>query len=116
MKVASYLETPEEEVRVEGAKGVKVRWVISEEDGAPNFAMRHFVIEPGGYTPKHRHPYEHEVFILEGEGEVLDGDRYRPFRAGDVIYVAPDELHQFRNTGQQPLRMLCLIPIQQRCC
>ncbi len=116
MKVASYLDTPEEVVQMEGAKGVRVRWVIGNQDGAPNFAMRHFVIEPGGHTPAHSHPYEHEVFILEGEGEVLDGDTYRPIKAGDVVFVAPNEFHQFRNTGTAPLRFLCLIPIQQRCC
>lgn len=116
MKVASYLETPEEVVQMEGAKGVRVRWVISDKDGAPNFAMRHFTVEPGGHTPKHSHPYEHEVYILEGEGEIFDGTGYRPFKAGDVIFVAPNEEHQFRNTGTQPLRFLCLIPLPNRCC
>jgi oxalate decarboxylase/phosphoglucose isomerase-like protein (cupin superfamily) len=27
-----------------------------------------------------------------------------------VVYVKPDEVHQFRNTGSKPLKFLCLIP------
>ena len=29
---------------------------------------------------------------------------------GVAVYVAPDEIHQFRNTGSGPLKFLCLIP------
>ncbi|GIW97376.1 MAG: cupin [Pirellulaceae bacterium] len=97
-------------VEMEGASGCQVRWLVSRSDGAPNFAMRQFEIQPGGYTPHHHHPYEHEVYVLEGEGEVLEGDTPRAIRAGDVILVQPDEMHQFRNTGAGPLKFLCLIP------
>ena len=54
----------------EGAKGVKIRWLIGEQDGAPNFAMRHFEVAPGGHTPHHSHDWEHEVFVLSGRGKV----------------------------------------------
>jgi quercetin dioxygenase-like cupin family protein len=115
MKVAHFSQTPAEKVHMEGAEGVCVRWLISDRDGAPNFAMRYFEIEPGGYTPRHSHPYEHEVFILEGEGVVLEGDIERRLRPGVAVYVAPNELHQFRNTGATVLRMLCLVPHQRPC-
>jgi quercetin dioxygenase-like cupin family protein len=39
--------------------------------GAPNFVMRLFEIDPDGYSPFHTHAWEHEVFVLEGEGTVL---------------------------------------------
>ena len=110
MKVTHVLEVPENPVEMEGARDCTVRWLISERDGAPNFAMRHFELAPGGHTPRHRHPYEHEIFVLEGEGVAMEGDQPRPMKAGDVLLVGPDEVHQFRNTGNQPLRMLCLIP------
>ena len=72
--------------------------------------MRQFEVAPGGHTPKHFHDYEHEVFVLEGEGVVMDGDQEQPLSSGDVIYVAPNDVHQFRNTGDRPMRFLCLIP------
>ncbi len=72
--------------------------------------MREFEVAPGGHTPKHFHDYEHEVYVLAGSGVVIDDDRERPLRAGDVVFVAPNDVHQFRNTGSEPMRFLCLIP------
>jgi len=45
-----------------------MRDLISEKDGAPNFRLRHFVIEPGGHTPLHRHDWEHENYFISGKG------------------------------------------------
>ncbi len=110
MKVKAYQQVKSQPVEMEGAVDCTVRWLVGEADGAPNFAMRQFEVAPGGYTPKHHHPYEHEVFVLEGEGVVLEGDQEHPLTAGDVVFVAPDEIHQFRNTSSTPLKFLCLVP------
>lgn len=110
MQVRNVNEVDQQPVEMEGASGCQVQWLVGERDGAPNFAMRRFEVAPGGYTPRHFHPYEHEVYVLEGTGVVVDGDCPRPLRAGDVILVKPDEVHQFRNNGTGPLRFLCLIP------
>jgi len=110
MKHRPYEEIPAAEVEMEGAKGCRVRQLVNRDDGAPNFAMRQFEVAPGGHTPRHSHPYEHEVFVLEGSGVVLEGGVEHPLRAGDVVYVHPDEVHQFRNTGAAPLKFLCVVP------
>lgn len=110
MKVKASRQVESAPVEMEGAVDCTVRWLVSESDGAPNFAMRQFEVAPKGYTPKHHHPYEHEVFVLEGEGVVLEGKKQHPLAAGDVVFVAPDEVHQFRNTGSVPLKFLCLVP------
>jgi quercetin dioxygenase-like cupin family protein len=114
MKVVPLSSVPSAEVTMAGSKDCRVRWLVDEQDGAPNFAMRQFEVAPGGFTPKHSHPYEHEVFVLEGEGEILDGDAPQPLRPGTVVYVAPDDVHQFRNTGAAPLKFLCLVPNSHR--
>ncbi len=110
MKVNHYEQVESQVVEMEGASGCKVRWLVGEKDGAPNFAMRQFTVSPGGYTPKHSHPYEHEVFVLEGSGVVLEGNHEHPLAAGDVVFVKPDEIHQFRNTSDAPFKFLCLVP------
>jgi quercetin dioxygenase-like cupin family protein len=110
MKIQRAHDVPSQPVTMEGAHGCQVRWLVGRDEGAPNFAMRQFEVAPGGYTPKHSHPYEHEVFVLEGQGVVLEGDVARPLAAGDVVLVVPGEVHQFRNTGPQPLKFLCLVP------
>ncbi len=110
MKVNHFEAVEQVSVDMEGAVGCSVRWLVGEQEDAPNFAMRQFEVAVGGNTPKHTHPYEHEVFVLEGEGVVLEGNIEHPLKRGDVVYVRPDEIHQFRNTGGTPLKFLCLVP------
>jgi quercetin dioxygenase-like cupin family protein len=95
---------------MDGASKVKVRWLITKEMGAGNFAMRIFEVEPAGYSPLHKHPWEHEVFILDGEGQLFDGENQTPFKSGDVVFVPPDKMHQFVNNGKTLLKFICLIP------
>lgn len=108
MKVQHYTETVAQPA--EGIPGVSVRWVINKGDGAPNFAMRVFDVQPGSASPYHTHPWEHEVFILQGEGVVRTAHGEEPFREEYVVYVAPNEEHQFVNQGEDILRFICLIP------
>jgi quercetin dioxygenase-like cupin family protein len=93
-----------------GAENVKVRWLIGKDEGAPNFAMRLFELQPKGYSPLHSHDWEHEVYILEGDCEVVCEDQKRKARAGYVVYVPPKLKHQFTNVGKSTLKFLCLIP------
>ena len=110
MKLSHYTDIDLEEVTMEGAKGARIRWLVSEKDGAPNFAMRMFEVQPGGHTPLHTHPQEHEVFIVEGRGTLVYEDQEHEFEAEYVIFVPPNQKHRFKNTGDSLLRMLCIIP------
>ncbi|MDD5016131.1 MAG: cupin domain-containing protein, partial [Atribacterota bacterium] len=82
MKIVDYKEVKAEAVDFEDVKDVKVRWLISDKDNAPNFAMRLFEIGPNGYSPLHTHNWEHEVFILEGEGVATDGEKKTRIKSG----------------------------------
>ena len=107
MKIAKYTDTqPTEEL-----PGVLKREVITAADGAPSFCMRIFELEPGSSTPYHNHKWEHEVFVLAGEGVVKGDGGQTPIGAGSVVFIAPDEQHCFSNTGGETLRFICLIPI-----
>jgi quercetin dioxygenase-like cupin family protein len=106
MKVQSFRAvTAKEEM-----PGVTLRLVISAEDGAPNFVMRVFEVEPGKSTPWHSHDWEHEVFVLAGQGEAVSSDGKTALKADDVVFVAPNEQHQFVNTGSDIFRFICCIP------
>jgi len=110
MLVRNAREIRQDSVEEKGAKGVRVRWLISREDGAPVFAMREFEIEPGGYTPYHSHDWEHEVYVLSGEGVVVGEDGGKPLKPDLVAFVPAGEMHNFKNTGQETFRFLCLVP------
>jgi len=106
MKVQDYRDVA---VREE-LPGVTLRVVISEDDGAPNFIMRVFEVEPGASTPWHIHDWEHEVFVLAGEGQAVAAGGSTPIGPGSVVFVAPGDQHQFVNSGSDVLRFICCIP------
>ena len=97
-------------VDMQGVKDASKQIPIGKADGAPNFSIRVFTIQPGGHTPHHSHDSEHLNYILEGSGEVLEGDRPRPVGVGDYVLVKPHEKHQYRNTGEIPLKFMCMVP------
>lgn len=110
MKVNHHTDIELKPVEMEGAANTSVRQLIGANVSAANFAMRMFEIDPGGHTPRHQHNYEHEIYVLQGEGVVFEGDAQHHLKPGDVVYVHPNDVHQFRNTGAEQLKMLCLIP------
>ena len=110
MIVKPYTEVSEEQVTMEGALNTTIRWLVSDRDGAPNFYMRLFEVSPGGYTPYHAHKGEHEIFILEGEGQLNTEDGTRPLTAGSFAFVPEGEKHQFMNTGERPMKFICVVP------
>ena len=110
MKIEKSSDISKNAVEMEGASDVEVRWLISKADGADNFAMRMFELKPGGFTPLHTHPHEHEVFAVEGQGIfVYEGKDYE-FGKEHVIFVPGGREHQFKNTSDSVLRFLCLVP------
>jgi quercetin dioxygenase-like cupin family protein len=114
MIVRNYSDVPAAPVEG-GATKTTIRELITVREGAPNFAMRLFELQPGGHTPLHSHAWEHEVFIVEGAGAVNGDQAPRPFRAGDSVFIPGDEKHQFANGGPGLLRFICVIPLQNPC-
>jgi quercetin dioxygenase-like cupin family protein len=102
-------------VEMQGADRVVMRLMVGRADDAPTFSMRHFTVEAGGHTPRHRHNYEHEVFVVEGAGQVEQDGELADLRPGDVLFVRPDAVHQFVNTGDGPFKFLCIVPVSYDC-
>ena len=110
-------KTQMNEVQMDGVSGASMAIMVGREDNAPNFALRSFEVVAGGHTPQHQHDYEHEVYVVSGNGQVLlEGERH-PIKGGDVIYVPANEEHQFTVDADSPesLRFLCVVPVEQNC-
>lgn len=92
-------------------KDVYVRWLIDEHDGAKNFAMRRFEVNPGAKVPLHHHSQDHEIYILHGNGIFYDDSgKQEEVIPGNAIYIPPNEKHAINNIGSEKLIFLCLIP------
>lgn len=113
MKVLHYTDSEPfsyEALGLNGAVGLSIRFLITRADGAPNFAMMHLELEPGGNTPQHTHAWEEEIFIISGDGTIISDEQIQTLRQGDVIYIAPNESHQIKNPGSENLELICVIP------
>ncbi len=111
-KIAHYTEIEAKEFGP-AAPGASIRVLIDENDGAPVYKLRMIEIAPGGNSPDHSHPYEHENFIVEGKGQVMMEGEWHDLKPGDVVLVPPNMRHQYKNSGDAPFKFLCGIPVDR---
>ncbi len=114
-EIIGYYEVIDEELVSEDmATKTSIRWLLGKHGEAPNFAMRLFRVEPGGHIKAHSHPWEHEIFILDGVGEVRIGSRVYRVSKGFFIYIPPNIEHEYWNKSDKDLLFLCMIPLQRK--
>jgi len=110
MKISHYSQSESKCFESDAVKGVTGRVVIGKADGADNFCMRVFELAEKGYTPKHSHEWEHEIFVHSGRGEIFCDGKWMAMESGYVIFVPGNEEHHIRNTGSDTLIFVCVIP------
>jgi quercetin dioxygenase-like cupin family protein len=86
------------------------RQVLIGENEGPNFAMRRFVIQPGGGMPKHTNSVEHEQYVLRGRAEVGIGGQIHRVAAGDAVYIPAEVPHWYKVEGEEAFEFLCMVP------
>jgi quercetin dioxygenase-like cupin family protein len=86
------------------------RQVLIGPDEGPHFAMRRFVIEPGGGMPAHTNTVEHEQYVLAGRATIGIGDETREVRRGDVVYISAGTPHWYQAHDGEAFEFLCVVP------
>jgi quercetin dioxygenase-like cupin family protein len=95
---------------VGAADGMRKGVLLDESDGAPNFAMRRFVLDPGASVPEHTNEVEHEQYVLAGEYTVgIEGEEYE-VSAGDSLLIPAGAVHWYENDGDQEGAFICVVP------
>jgi len=87
--------------------------ILIAADEAPNFVMRRFIIEPGGFMPLHTNSVEHEQFCLGGEAEVVIGEETVIIKKNDVVFIPAGVPHSYRTISETAFEFLCLVPNQE---
>lgn len=110
MSVRRADELPAEEVKA--GTGTRRQVLIGPDEG-PNFALRRFIMEPGGGMPLHTNTVEHEQYVLRGSARVRIGDEVHHVRAGDVVFIPAGVPHDYAaDEGDEPFEFLCVVPNQ----
>jgi len=92
------------------AEGVRKAVILDESDGAPNFRMRRYSLEPGAEVPKHTNGVEHEIHTVEGEYVVGIEDEEFTVSAGDSLLIPDGTVHWFRNESEEKSAFVCMVP------
>lgn len=92
-------------------RGITRRELSGKRGESQAFHVRYFEIAPGGHSTLEKHEHEHVVIPIRGGGEVQFGCYIYRVGFGDVIYIAPNDAHQFRNPGDtaEPFGFLCIV-------
>ena len=57
-------------------------------------------LEPGTTAPRHSHPGEEIIYVIEGTWEyTLDGKPPLTLKAGEVLFIPAGTIHSARNVG-----------------
>lgn len=96
---------------VQAGSGTHMQVLISAQEG-PNFAMRRFIMQPGGGMPRHTNLVEHEQYVLNGHARIGIGDEVYEVNAGNVVFIPAEIPHWYTNIGAEAFEFLCLVPNQ----
>ena len=109
--MTSYVKKADQVTRepVGAGKGT-VRQVLIGPDEGPHFALRRFIIDPGGAMPPHTNTVEHEQYVLRGRARIGIGEQVLEVKADDVVFIPAGTPHWYETLGEEPFEFLCAVP------
>jgi quercetin dioxygenase-like cupin family protein len=96
-------------VKVDGGVKTSKQVLISAQEG-PNFALRRFIMEPGGGMPRHTNTVEHEQYVLGGRAKIGIDNEIHEVKKGDVVFIPENVPHWYQNIGDETFEFLCIVP------
>jgi len=100
----------QKEIKHPSALNAAMKVLVSPKDGWEGYVMRVVEVQVNGYTPNHSHPWPHINYFLEGNGELMIDGVFNKVEAGSYAFVPANAQHQFRNTGNDTLKFICIVP------
>jgi len=99
-----------------GLPGRTALEIVSGEKGARGITLRlaEIPVQVPGESPRgshHHSNFEECSYVLSGQGTTFADTGEYPLKAGDTILIPSGEKHVTRNTGSEPLTLLCFFPV-----
>lgn len=106
----------QEQARNLGLPGRKSLEIVSGEKGSRAVTLRlvEIAVPRPGDKPRGRHFHgdtEECIYVLAGEGRTESDSGEHGLKPGDAILIPAGEAHVTRNTGSEPLVLLCFFPV-----
>jgi mannose-6-phosphate isomerase-like protein (cupin superfamily) len=98
-----------------GLPGRCAREILSGESGSHSATLRLVEIAPERPGDPVRGPHFHSdveecIYVLSGKGTTFAESGEFPLEPGDTVLMPVGERHVTRNTGEEPLVLLCFFP------
>ncbi len=97
-------------LKSDAVKNASMKVLVGPEQGWQSHVMRVVELAKDGFSPCHAHPWPHINYMLEGEGILILNGEAHAVTAGSFAYVPSNTEHQFKNSGDQPFRFICIVP------
>jgi quercetin dioxygenase-like cupin family protein len=99
-----------------GLPGRKALEIVSGERGSRGVTLRlaEIPVAQAGETlraPHHHSDFEECIYVLSGQGTTFAESGEYPLQPGDTLLMPSGEKHVTRNTGNEPLLLLCFFPV-----
>jgi len=90
-----------------------IKWMSEPRvTNTSGFTMGVVLLEPGKGHERHNHPGCEEIlYVVSGQGNQMidvDGERWQPVAAGDMVHIPADIFHATINTGWEALKMVAV--------
>ncbi len=97
-----------------GAGAVAIRHLVAGEELSGGRLFSEINLEKGCSIGSHTHTGETEYYyILSGNGTVVEDSGTKQVSPGDLVITGNGESHSIRNSGEETLRFIALILLDQ---
>ena len=79
------------------------------QHGSSSMSFAEAIVKAGGTTLLHLHQSAEEIYhITQRTGRMRLGNAEFDIQCGDTVTIPPGTLHNVTNSGDQPLKILCV--------
>jgi quercetin dioxygenase-like cupin family protein len=94
---------------VKAGTAAEMQVLVGPDRGAPHFALRRFIMGPGGGMPLHTNEVEHEQYVLRGRARIRVGDAVHEVAPDYTLYIPAGVPHSYE-VLEAPFEFLCVVP------
>jgi quercetin dioxygenase-like cupin family protein len=107
-RTLTYVQSEDPKLLHIGVVGDTYTILVTGRDTSGRYCLIDMHIPHGGGPPPHRHDFEENFTILEGEIEANFRGKKTVVRAGETINIPANAPHEFHNKSERPARLLCM--------
>jgi len=96
---------------LEGNEGTKIRQIFHPHNtlNGITYSLSHSLVMPGKRSKIHKMKTSEIYYILDGKGILHIDDEVFTVSKDHAIYIPPDSKQFIENTGNEELKILCIV-------